>query len=409
MLEPSKFSSPVKRPRKPTDPNQITAPLVLIVGALLIVGSLGFVGGLVTANAALRAERDRKFGVFFEAWDLVEREFYYDKPSSDERLRGAVNGMLTTLSDRYTLLIEPRAAAADSAVMSGETGGIGVRIAPTEDGADGLLISEVLMGAPASEAGILSGDTIVQVEGQPIKGLKTQDVIPKIRGAINSSVRLTIRRDARLLDFTLVRQQINVYGRMLNPQIAYVSLSLFDSKSTEQLMMALKPLLAQNPHALIFDLRGNPGGYLDQAVRVADLFLKEGLVVREKQTQGDNREFNAHTGELAEAIDLYVLVDGNSASASEIVAGALKDRGRALLIGQTTYGKGSVQSLYKLNDGSQLRITSGAWYTPNDTPIQGVGLPVNLYVETPAVFPPGTDPILDSAVDFIENPGREYF
>ncbi len=373
--------------------------LLIVVAALLITAAGGFGAGLAVANASNAAHTQGVWAPFWEAWNLVDSEFYYQKPPEAERIRGAIRGMLTTLDDRYTLYIAPDAAAADAQVMQGDSGGIGAKIMVNAQGE--IVIAEAMIGKPAAEAGLQSGDIIRTVDEHDLTGVNAADAIRWVRGPINSQVKLTIQRGSQQLAFTLTRQQINVYGKMLNDQIAYVSLGLFDEKSTEQLTQAIKPLLAQNPRALIFDLRGNPGGYLDQAIRVADLFLTEGTVAREKATGGDDKTFSAKTGDLAEGIRLIVLVDKGSASAAEIVSGALKDRQRATLIGQTTYGKGSVQTVHQLSDKSQLRVTSGAWYTPNDTPIQHIGLTPTIIVNVPDIPAPGTDPILDAAVRYI--------
>ncbi len=396
MIEPPKFD--------PVPPRAVTIGtvplLIFVLGAILVVGGVGFVAGLAAASASSEFQLRQKFGAFAEAWDIVDSEFYYPKPAPEERLRGAINGMIGTLNDRYTLLIEPQAAAADAAVMGGESGGIGAKVRTDEAG--NTVIAEVLLGKPAFEAGLQSGDVLLSVNGQSVLGLDSTKVVQSIRGAIGTSVQLTVQRGADQKSFSIVRQQINVYGRMLPGKVGYVSLGLFDRKAADQITAAIQPLLDGGATALIFDLRGNPGGLLDQAVAVSDLFLKSGLIVQEKNTDGSKKEFNARDGQLAEAIPLVVLVDGGSASASEIVAGALKDRQRATLIGQTTYGKGSVQSLQILSDGSQLRVTSAAWYTPKDTPITGVGLAVNLWVTTPDVYAPGTDPILDAALGYLQ-------
>lgn len=396
MFDRPQLYNPKKRPSQ----REGLEPVVFIIGVMIAIGIVGFAAGYVTANASRDAARDEKFGVLYEAWSLVEDEFYYDKPGQDERVRGAIAGMLATLEDRYSLLIDPRAAAADTAIMSGESGGIGARIM-VDNGK--VVISEVILGKPAYEAGLLSGDVILDVDGTSVQGTSVSEAVKKVRGEIGTNVKLTVQRGAQTLDFTIKRDQINVYAQMLKGNVAYVSVGLFDSKTAAQVKSALTPLMNDNPRAIVLDLRGNPGGYLDQAVKLADLFLPEGIIVREKRTQGDPITFKSHDGDPFEEIPMVVLVDGNSASASEIVSGALKDRSRAVLFGQTTFGKGSVQSVHELSDKSQLRITSGAWYTPNDTPIKNVGLPVDRWVDLPLIFAPGTDPILDAAVNYLLN------
>ncbi len=395
---------------QPTNGSHRSIPVfvvMVVIAALIITAAGSFLAGLAVANSATLAHSGAAWTPFYQAWDTVENEFYYTKPSEAERIRGAIQGMLSTLNDKYTLFFAPDAAAADTQVMQGESGGIGARITVDKDGQ--IVIAEALIGKPAAEAGLQSGDVIRKVDDFDLKGVSATDAVKRVRGPIGTTVKLSIQRGDQQLEFTITRQQINVYGKILPDRIGYVSLALFDSKAGDQVRDALQPLLDQHPRALIFDLRGNPGGYLDQAVKVADLFLPEGVVLTEKTTLGENKTFPSKTGDLAEGVKLIVLVDHGSASASEIVSGALKDRGRAILIGQTTYGKGSVQTVHELSDKSQLRVTSGAWYTPNDTPIKNVGLTPNVYVTVPDVFPAGTDPILDTAVQYILKGGLETF
>ena len=381
--------------------------LTWVLVILCVVAVAAFVGGFAASNAIASTPKSDAWSSFEKAWDVVNTEFYYPKPDNGTRMRGAIAGMLATLKDKYTLLIPPKDAEADAVVMNGDSGGIGAKITTNADGQ--IVIAEALVGKPAAEAGLQSGDILIAADGVPLKGLTVQEAIQKVRGPIGSPVKLTIQRGDLQHDYTVTRQQINVISKMLAGNIGYVSLALFDEKSAVRLQEAIKPLLDKGAKALVFDLRDNPGGYLDQAIAVADLFLPGGVVAHEKATSGENKTFNSKDGDLAEGIPLYVLVNQNSASAAEIVSGALKDRGRARLIGQTTYGKGSVQSLFKLDDGSQLRVTSGAWYTPKDTPIQGVGLPVDDWVTTPDVFAPGTDPVLDSTIAYIQGNRPDTF
>jgi carboxyl-terminal processing protease len=405
MFEPSPLSSQRHQSERTW---WISYPTLIgiVIGILVIVAALAFFAGYSVANAN-NADQRAQYGIFQEAWGYLEREFYYSPPPQEERIRGAVQGMVGTLGDRYTVLLDPPRAAADTAIMSGESGGIGAKV--TTDDAGNVVIAEVGIGKPAEKAGILSGDIIIAVDGKSVRGQAGGDVVGKVRGPIGSKVRITVLRSDQELTFEIVRQQINVFYKLLDHNIGYVSLSIFDSKAADQVQEALETLKKQGATTLIFDLRSNPGGYLDQAVKVADLFLDEGLVAREKVKRGNSRTFRSKSGDVAETIPLYVLIDRNSASASEIVAGAFRDRNRAILIGQTSFGKGSIQSLHKLSDGSQLRITSGAWYTPNDLPIQDKGLPVNLWVTLPEIFPPGVDPVLNAAVKYILNGGPAAF
>jgi carboxyl-terminal processing protease len=203
------------------------------------------------------------------------------------------------------------------------------------------------------------------------------------------------------VDITRARIEIKlVESKMLDDNIAYVALSKFDSATTaRELQGAIQDLLAQNPKGLIFDLRDNPGGFLDQSVDVADLFLTDGVVLYERTKNGDEQVFRSDDRGIAQDIPLVVLVNGGSASASEIVAGAIQDRGRGVLIGEKTFGKGSVQQINRLDDGSQLRVTIARWFTPNNRGIHGQGIEPDITVERGD--DPKVDPQLDRAVEYL--------
>jgi carboxyl-terminal processing protease len=379
---------------------------VLVVLMVLLVTAIGsFAIGYVAATANSTGNIPA-MKVFLEAWKLADTEFYYEKPSETERVHGAINGMLATFKDPFTAFSPPAAAAANTQLMQGELGGIGVRVGLDDDGQ--LVVSEAMIGKSAAMAGVQTGDIILSVDNTPLKGKTFAEAVNLIRGPIGTKVTLEIKRFGLTepLTVTVTRQQINIYAKMLPGNIGYISMSLFSKTAPNELENELRKLLQDKPHALILDLRGNPGGYLDESLKIADLFLPEGPIASEKMTTGERVQFSAHNGDLGEHIPLVVLVDAGSASASEIVAGALQDRRRATLIGQHTFGKGSVQKLHMLSDGSQLRITHGAWYTPNETPIQRqgelVGLTPDVLVPVPETPQANRDPILDAAITYVK-------
>jgi carboxyl-terminal processing protease len=376
--------------------------LIIIVGALVLTAVGAFAAGYLAARPANRED----LGIFDEAWALVERDFYYPLPEGKDRAYGAIQGMLSTLDDPHTLFLPPVDAAQDNAVMQGQVGGVGAIVSQNEAGES--VIVEVRRGWPAEQAGVKAGDVILKVNGADLAGKTLDEAVALIRGPMGESVTLTLRREGspQPFDLSMERGQINVYGTMLDNGIAYISMNLFNSTIPQDVRAALDRLLPEGPRALILDLRGNAGGFLNESLEIADLFLGDGPIATEKLTTGETRQFDATSGDAAEAIPLVVLVDGRSASASEIVAGAIQDRERGILIGQRTFGKGSVQVLHTLSDGSQLRVTQGAWYTPNQTPIerrddQPGGLLPGIVVEIPADVAPGTDPVLDAALRYI--------
>jgi carboxyl-terminal processing protease len=238
---------------------------------------------------------------------------------------------------------------------------------------------------PAARAGVQPGDLVIAVDGQPVAGMTVDEIISLVRGPRGTSVTLTLVRQelTEPFDVTIVRDLIEipiVESAMLENSIAYLRLTSFSRNAESQLLLAMEELMAQSPQALIFDLRDNPGGYLDQAIAVSDLFLESGVILYERNNAGMDEVYSARAGERLEQIPLVVLVNAGSASASEIVAGAIQDNGRAILIGETTFGKGSVQQTHTLSDNSELRVTIARWYTPNNKSISEEGIAPNIEV-----------------------------
>ena len=337
-----------------------------------------------------------------EAYNLIQNEFYGDIPGNADLVYGAIRGMLQRLGDRHTTFLEPSIAELDRESRSGSYGGIGALV--NVSGSQTLEIVRVFKGSPAEQQDIRAGDLVTAIDGRSIIGFSLDEMVALVRGPSGSQVTLTVVRQdvVKPFDVVVTRAQIEVplvESKMIGSDIAYVSLAQFDGTATQQLKREIQSLLARNPKGLILDLRGDPGGFLDQAISVADLFLDEGLVMTERERDGTEQTYRSSTGDLAEQIPLVVLVDGGSASASEIVAGAVQDRGRGKLIGTLTFGKGSVQRIHTLSDGSELRVTIARWFTPDDRAIQGQGLEPDVVVE------PGdsaaTDPQLDRAVAYL--------
>jgi carboxyl-terminal processing protease len=273
-----------------------------------------------------------------------------------------------------------------------------------------LEIVRLYPGQPADKAGIKAGDLVIAVDGRSIVGYSVYEAIALIRGPAGSSVKLTIMRkgEATPLELSVTRAKITiplVQSKMLDGNIAYVSLSNFSSpNASSELESAIQDLLDQKPKGLILDLRDNPGGLLQQSLEVADIFLDGGVIASEKDRDGNGQTFRATPQGAAQDISLVVLVNGGSASASEIVAGALQDRDRAKLIGETTFGKGSVQLPHQLSDGSELRVTIAHWFTPNDRQIDGKGLTPDIAVPmTQDDATAGRDPQLDRAAQYLIN------
>ncbi len=341
--------------------------------------------------------------LFWDVWNIVQKAYYGDIPDIQTIIHGAIRGSLQTLGDQYTSFIEPRIAAIINEDASGEFQGIGAYVRMREDGK--LEIAGIIPNTPAEAAGLKSGDRVLEVDGQSIVGYSIYEAIALIRGPAGTQVTLLIERPGQeeTFEVTITRARIEiplVETKMLEGNIAYIRLTDFSATATRQMNNALTDLLSRNPRGLILDLRDNPGGWLDQALNVADLFLDQGIIAIER-TKEDEDVFRSRDGGPAESIPLVVLVNKGSASASEIVAGAIQDRGRGILIGEQTLGKGSVQRPYRLRDGSELRVTIAHWFTPNNRAINGQGLTPDIIVPWPGDAGPDEDPQLDRAVEYL--------
>lgn len=351
-----------------------------------------------------QALEDFDYDLLRTVLEIIDEQYYGEIPDGSELAYGAIRGMLTALGDPYTSFVEPDISAVINEDASGEFEGIGAMVQMREDGY--LEIASLLPGQPAEAAGVRPGDIVVAVGDQSIVGLGLYEAISYIRGPAGTDAELEIIRpgESDPVFITVTRARIDnpiIESRMLDNDIAYLRLTEFDASAEARVESALRDLFEENPRALIFDLRNNPGGWLNQAIGVADLFLDRGLVATQRDAEGREQQFSSRSGDLAEDIPLIVLVNGGSASASEIVAGAIQDRGRGLLLGTTTLGKGSVQLPNDLADGSQLRVTIARWYTPGEQDLHGNGLTPNIEVDYPVDTPAGEDPQLDSAVEYV--------
>ena len=347
---------------------------------------------------------DKSMPTFWQVYDLLKQNHYADDVPEGKQLEyDAIQGMIFGLDDQFTSFIPPEGAKLINENATGSFSGIGAGVQLNKGRV--LQIMKVFSDSPAEKAGLKAGDMITEVDGRSIIGDDLDVQVARVRGPEGSTATFTIVREGEpkpfKVDITRAKIAIKlVESKMLDNNVAYVSLSGFDSATTaQQLQAAVQDLLAKNPRGLIFDLRGNLGGFLDQAEKVADMFLKDGVVLYERAKNGDEKVDRSTDAGIAQDIPLVVLVNGVSASASEIVAGAIQDRGRGVLIGTTTFGKGAVQRLFDLTDGSQVRIVNEHWFTPNNHDIHGKGIEPNITVERGD--DPKVDPQLDRAVEYI--------
>ncbi|MGC9469081.1 MAG: S41 family peptidase [Anaerolineae bacterium] len=340
--------------------------------------------------------------------EILEEQYYGEIPDGKELAYGAVRGLLMTLDDPYTSFIEPTIAAIMNEDATGEFEGIGAMVQMREDGY--LEIASLIPGQPAEAAGVRPGDIIVAVGDQSIVGLGLYEAISYIRGPAGTEAELEILRpgEQASIFITVERARIEVpitESRMLDNNIGYLRLTEFDANAAQRVETELEGLLDSGAEALVFDLRDNPGGWLNQAIAVADLFLDEGLVAIQRDSAGGEQRFSSGDGDIGEEIPMVVLVNPGTASASEIVAGAIQDRGRGVLIGMPTVGKGSVQLPNDLEDGSQLRVTIARWFTPNEQELYGNGLTPDIEVPYPIDTPTDEDPQLARAVEYFTELG----
>jgi carboxyl-terminal processing protease len=296
--------------------------------------------------------------------------------------------------------------------MEGAVEGIGAMVQENDDGL--FEIVRPIDGQPADLAGLLPGDVLIEVDGQSVLEYSFDEVILMVRGPAGTTVNLKVLREGEPepLAFSIVRARFEVavveYETLPaemtgGAAIGYIRLTEFGATAEEKLLEALAAVLAEQPAGLIFDLRDNPGGYLDQSVAVADAFLPAGVALFERNIRGLDQTFTTDDGDAAEAIPLVVLVNAGSASASEIVAGAIQDRGRGVLVGETTFGKGSVQQIHTLADGGELRVTVARWYTPDNHTIQDEGITPDIEVASPEDLGGAADGQLMRAIEYILN------
>ena len=399
----------VEKPKYPT--------ILVVIAIFLLVGACasGFIMGRVTTAANLfngltsstDKDTDELFVPFWEAWDLVN-QYYVEQPVDEEKMmQGAIRGMLDSLGDPHTSYLDPVQNDSLYASMEGYDG-IGAYVS-TEG--ELLTVIEPIEGSPAEAAGLRAGDEILAIDGEDMTGVLPDVARQKVLGKAGTTVILTILREGEELPFDvqITRAHIvipSVESEMLDGQIAYVSLSTFGDSSAADLRAAIEQLLAQNPRGLILDLRNNSGGYMDIAIDVVSLFLADGVVAYEEYGDGTRTTHEVTGNVLTADIPMVVLVNEWSASASEIVTGALQDRDRALVVGAVTFGKGTVQSWVTLsNEQGAVRVTIARWLTPNGNNVHDIGITPDYEVEyTEEEMLAGSDPQLERAIELLLQP-----
>jgi carboxyl-terminal processing protease len=380
---------------------------VVTIGSVVMLSS--FAAGYGTrwyfGQSTPTVEEAADFTVFWEAWHILEGNFYGELPESPQMVYGAIRGVLGLLDDRHTIHVEPEPRQLEKDNLKGSFGGIGAYVRRTENG---QIAIEVMADAPAMRAGLQDDDIIVKVDDTEIAPeMSEQDVVLLIRGPIGEPVTLTISRSGSPEPFEVkvIRERIetpSVEWEVLDGNIGYVSIGLFGERTSEELSQALGELKDSQITGLVLDLRSNPGGLLNAAVDVAGQFIGRKVVLHERKPDGSEKTYTSSRGATVADVPLVLLVDQNTASASEIVAGALQDVIDAPLVGETTFGKGSVQLVYDLSDGSSLHVTVAHWFTPEHHQIQGEGLTPDYEVTMdPIDQDEEQDPQLDKALELL--------
>ena len=324
------------------------------------------------------AENDiyKKIDLFGEVLEKINKE-YVDEVNQSESMDSAINGLLQSL-DPYSAYMSPEIFNEMQTETSGEFGGLGIEVS-MESGV--VKVISPIDDTPASRAGIKAGDYIVKIEDTQVQGKSLSEAVELMRGPVGSSLKLTVRRrgEKKALTFNIIREVIqiqSVKADLIEDNIGYIRLTSFNENSSDQIRDKIKNLENnQDVKAYILDLRNNPGGLLSQAIRISDFFLDNGEIVSTKSRKAsENRKWFAKKGDLTNGKTLMVLINYGSASASEIVAGALKDHKRAIIIGENSYGKGSVQSIIPLKNKGAIRLTVAKYYLPSGKSISEVGV-----------------------------------
>src|SRR5262245_28120419 len=362
--------------------NTVLAATALAAG--LLIGGIAFHGTSVNAQAASSSNTYEQLNLFGEVFERI-RDNYVEEADDEKLIEAAVNGMLTSL-DPHSSYLNQKDFQDMQVQTKGEFGGLGIEVTLEE----GLVkVVAPMDGTPAAEAGLQPGDFISALDGQPIMGLSLNDAVEKMRGEVGSSIRLTIiRGEQEPFDVVLKRAVIavkSVRWELEQGNVGYVRISSFSEKTDSGLREAiakLKEATKNDLQGLVIDLRNNPGGLLDQAIAVSDDFLEKGEIVSTRGRKAEEAQrWNAESGDLVAGQPIVILINGGSASASEIVSGALQDQHRAIVLGTKSFGKGSVQSIIPIPNHGAIRLTTARYYTPSGRSIQAKGIEPDILVQ----------------------------
>lgn len=378
----------------------------LVAGGILsLTFIVGFVAGTAfdrQTNASALSTSDPNLRDFLSAYQLVTQQSYYRPFNKRQLVYAAIDGMLNATGDPHTIFLSPPQNQSASTQLNGaQFSGIGAVV--VSHGSSLLVLSPV-PNQPAAQAGVRSGDLITKIDGRPVRGMSSDEAIRRIHGTAGSTVRLTIQRGKTTRLTVSVKRAvippITAYGRMLVNHIGELVILSFGDTTSAEVAQTLTQLRRQHVRGIVLDLRGNPGGYVEAAQQIVSDFIAHGVVAYEEGSNHQLTPLSVLPGKRVVNVPVAVLVDDQTASAAEITAAALRDDGGAVLIGTRTYGKGSMQSVYSLADGSTVRITDRLWLTPKKRSISNVGLQPTFFV-APGTF--NSDPQLIRAERYLQH------
>lgn len=361
---------------------------LLIAGALMGASAMSIVYGPPASSAnAAGAQTYRQLAIFGDIFERVRAQ-YVTPPNDKDLIENAINGMLTSL-DPHSSYLNPEAAQDMRVQTKGEFGGLGIEVTMENE-----LVKVIapIDDTPASKAGVLAGDLISKIDGEEVRGLSLNEAVDKMRGLVNTPIELTVIREGadKPIQIKIVRDIIKVRAvrHRVEGDVGYLRIISFTEKTYDDLQNAINKIKAEIPDdklkGYVLDLRLNPGGLLDQAISVSDTFLERGEIVSTRgRDSKDIIRYDSRAGDSIDGKPLIVLMNGGSASASEIVAGALQDHRRATIMGTRSFGKGSVQTIIPLSQNGALRLTTALYFTPAGTSIQGTGIKPDIKIEQP--------------------------
>ena len=419
MTDTNPAPPPTTRPGGGLVPWVISLALAAVVGAVLFIGGYLAGGG---AGSSGCAAPDEAFAAFCEAYDRLQSE-YVDDLDPDALAEGAIRGMFQYgVEDPYSGYMPPQQYQQALGDLSGSFSGIGAEMAVKNLDDPGdleacdqftascvLVVVAPLAGTPAEAAGLESGDVVLAVDGNSVNGSTMQDQITAIRGERGTDVTLTVQRDGgEPFDITITRDDITIQEvstRMIDGHIGYIDLNGFSAPAADQFKAGLGALLEEGADQVVLDLRDNPGGYIDAAQAIASQFIGEGTIFTQESAGEDVRSWESTGDGIAtdEDIEVVVLVNGGSASASEIVAAALQERDRGTIVGEPTFGKNTVQVWGQLENDGGVRITISRWFTPDHNSVAPDGVQPDIDAARTAETPPEVDPILEAGIAYLDD------